>query len=267
MPPQELPEVVLILAGSTFIILILLSLIVVSLLINQKRRFRNARELAEMKGTYEREVLRTQLETHLQTLAAISRELHDHVGTVVSMAIIHLQMLQAIELPTPATHKLNEVHDLLRESMMALRDLSQSINPDNMDKAGLIFALNKEIEKIKRINIFAIDFAVTGSEFPIDPYHQIIIFRIVQEAFHNIIKHAGATSVQVQMNYSDSTLGIAIKDNGVGFGRSPEVYLDSADNSGIKNMFKRAKLINATIDIQTSPNGGTTLQLVHRNRI
>jgi signal transduction histidine kinase len=261
--PQELPEVVLILIGSTFIILILIALIVVSLLINQKRKFRYSRDLADMKNSFEKEVLRTQLETQLQTLAGISRELHDNVGTTISMAVIHLQMLQQSSQSDHALNKLKEVDELLRESMGALRDLSHSINPENMDKTGLIAALNREIEKIKRIKLFALDLSVTGTEFSINPHHQIIIFRIIQEAFQNIIKHSRATSVQVELKYEDRKLFIAISDNGVGFSQGSDYFLNSAGNSGIKNMLKRASLIGAKMDIQSSMNAGTRLQLVH----
>jgi signal transduction histidine kinase len=262
--PQELPEVALILIGSTFIILILITLVVVSLLINQKRKFRYSRELGDMKSSFEKEVLRTQLETQLQTLAGVSRELHDNVGTLISMAIIHLQMLQQTEKADGTLVKLNEAGELLKESMGALRDLSHSINPENMDKAGLILVLNKEIEKMKRLKLFAIDFSVKGTEFSIDAHHQIIIFRIMQEAFQNIIKHSRATAIRVQVDYSDGKLAIQINDNGTGFSQSSQYFLDSAENSGIKNMIKRASLIGAKMEIHSTINGGTTLQLVHQ---
>ena len=118
--PQELSEVVLILVGSTFVILLLISLIIVALFISQKRKFRHRHELAVLKNTYEQEVLRTQLETQMQTFETISQELHDNVGTLVSMAMVHLNSTEST-----AVQRMHweETNKLLDEAMNILREV------------------------------------------------------------------------------------------------------------------------------------------------
>jgi len=76
---EKLSEVVLILIASTLIILILAILIVVALFINQRRNFKHRQDLSDLKNVYEREVLKTQLETQAHTFEVISQELHDNV--------------------------------------------------------------------------------------------------------------------------------------------------------------------------------------------
>src|SRR5690242_20981737 len=89
--PDKFSEVVLILVGSTFIILVLVVLVITVLFINQKRKFRHRLELSDLRNEYDRELLQAQLEIQSQTFETISRELHDNVGTLLSIAMVHLR--------------------------------------------------------------------------------------------------------------------------------------------------------------------------------
>src|SRR5215212_5152463 len=93
---EKLSEVTLILVGSTVIILMLTGLIVLSLFINQKRKFRYRQEKLEMKNNFNQEILRSHLEIQSQAFESISRELHDNVGTLISIAIVHIRSLGAL---------------------------------------------------------------------------------------------------------------------------------------------------------------------------
>lgn len=253
--PQELSEVVLILVGSTLIILALISLVVLALFISQKRKFRHKQEIVNLKNTYEQEVLKTQLEAQTQTFETISQELHDNVGTLVSMAMVHLKSNQSAY-----NQEAQETNKLLDEALDLLRDISRSINPDNIRKRGLEQSLRNELERVKRIKFIKTDYSITGKEFSIEPAKQIIFFRIVQEALNNVIKHSGGDSVNVQIIFNDPSVELTIKDNGKGFLYLPENG-DFVNKSGLLNMKKRAKMINAALLIQSEINKGTEIKL------
>ena len=111
---QGLSEVVLILVGSTLIILLLIGLIVLALFISQKRKFRYRQQLLDIKYQNEQEVLRAQLETQAQTFQTISQELHDNVGTIMSIAIVHSK---AAASALPDNKNLTESSKLLEEGL------------------------------------------------------------------------------------------------------------------------------------------------------
>lgn len=247
---------ILILVGSTSIILILAMLIVTALFISQKRKFRYRKELMEVKNNYEREVLRTQLETLSQTFEIISQELHDNVGTLISMAMVNLKMNNGDLL----LHQNREAEKLLDEAMSILRDISRSINPDNIQKIGLGKTIKNETDRLKRSRVFKVDFVLQGEEFSVEPQVQIIIFRIAQEALNNAIKHSGASLVTVTLQFNDPFLSVSIRDNGKGFIYQPNRG-DFMNHSGLINMNKRARLIDAKLTIFSELESGTMIQL------
>ena len=85
---------------------------------------------------------------------------------------------------------------------------------------------------------------------------ELILFRIVQEAINNIIKHSHATIVNITLEFSDQDLQIEIKDNGKGF----DVSLGNHEGSGLRNMRSRAELIGGTFQMRSS-NSGTIVSI------
>ncbi len=260
---DELSEVVLILVGSTLIILLLTGLIVFALFIGQKRRFLYRQQLTDIKYQYEQEVLKTQLETQAQTFETISQELHDNVGTLVSLAIVHLR--QTIEkdatVSISADKNLSESAKLLEEALTILRDISKSMNVDHITRIGLANAFREELNRIQRTKIFRTDYKLNGAEFSIAPQHQMIIFRIVQEALNNIVKHADGDFVAMTVSFESPRLEILIEDNGRGF--DTKTVQDSSNGSGLSNMVKRARIIDATLEISGANKKGTRVHLIY----
>jgi signal transduction histidine kinase len=250
---EKLSEVVLILIGSTLTTLILATLIILSVFIGQRRKFRHRKELIEMKSNYDKEVLRTQLETQMQTLETISRELHDNVGTLISMAMVHLKS-------TENTRQTTEANQMLDEAMEILRDISRSINPDNIQKRGLSQSIRNELDRIRKSGQYKTNFTSEGVEFAIDPQNQVILFRIIQEALNNILKHARANEIQISLIFKEPKLSITIADNGQGFLFQPEQG-DSISHSGLANMTKRARLIGGSLEIKSKLNAGTIIEI------
>jgi two-component system NarL family sensor kinase len=100
---------------------------------------------------------------------------------------------------------------------------------------------------------------VQGTEKNIPDQHKLIAFRIVQEGFQNIIKHAGASDVKVAIRYLEDGMFITIFDNGVGF--DPETALNKREGLGIQNILRRAMLVGGKAEILSKPGEGTTLQI------
>ncbi len=253
---EKISEVVLILIGSTLIIVILSILIIVAVFISQRRKFRHRKQLIELKANHDKEVLNTQIETQTQTLETISRELHDNVGTLVSMAMVHLKSLPANNIRDNTL----EATKLLDEVMDTLRDIARSINPENIRRRGLAQAIQNELDRLKRTRLFATKFTADGEEFPIDSQTQVILFRIVQESLNNVIKHSQATQVEVSLKFAAAILTVSIRDNGKGFDYASRRG-DDLSHSGLLNMKKRAALIGAEFSVESQPLQGTLVRI------
>jgi signal transduction histidine kinase len=258
---EKLSEVTLILFGSASIILLLTGLIVLSLFINQKRKYRFRQEKSEMKNNFDRELLRSHLEIQSQAFETISRELHDNVGTLISIAIVHIRSLD-IGIHGNEQQKLTEADSLLNEAMVTLRDISKSINPENIKRLGWQKSFIAELDRIRKTNLFIVHYSEEGDPFTIELQKQIIIFRILQETLNNIVKHSGGTHINVNICFSNSGVIITIKDDGKGF--QQELTDLSMQGAGIKNMRARAAMLPATLDIESRAEAGTVVTLTYK---
>jgi hypothetical protein len=259
--PDKLSEVILIMVGSTMIILALTSLVVTSLVISRKRKFRHNMEMADLKNTYERELLRVQLEIQAETFQTISRELHDNVGTLLSIATVHVRSVTESH-NRNETKKMEEVQGLLNEAMDILRDISKSLNPETITTLGWQKSFFNELQRIGRSNVFSIKTSVRGVPFEIEPAKQILLFRILQETINNIVKHAEATEVYVDLVYEENGMNINIADNGKGFSEEGAV----PEGSGLKNMRARASMLPANLRINSHSGKGTVMNIyINRN--
>jgi signal transduction histidine kinase len=104
----------------------------------------------------------------------------------------------------------------LVKAIVDLGDLSKGMNSELIINQGLIEALKKEIKRLTELNLFELDYSVAGNPVFMDSQKELVIFRIIQEAFNNIIKHARATSVRLKLEYDFDQINVLIADNGKG---------------------------------------------------
>lgn len=206
-----------------------------------------------MKDNFQQELLRTQLEIQEQTFKTISQEIHDNIGQVLSLAKLNLNR---VEMENPHVEsRINDARDLVSKAIQDLRDLSRTLNTENIVSIGLMKAIEMELAMIEKTGLVQTRWQVAGQVLRLEPQKELILFRIVQEALHNIIKHAQATFVSVQAIFKENALQLSISDNGRGF--------DSAggemQGSGLRNMQSRARLIGAEWRINSVRQGGTQI--------
>ena len=131
-----------------------------------------------------------------------------------------------------------------------------------MVEMGLLRSVEYELELIKRTGALETFFKVEGKSYRLEQQQELILFRIVQEILHNIIKHAKATLVDVQVQFEPELFTLTVTDNGIGFDASK---LEAADYTGfglgIRNMHNRAKMINTNFTLHSIPQKGVTITL------
>ncbi|WP_428742622.1 sensor histidine kinase [Tenacibaculum sp.] len=204
-------------------------------------------ERAENKKRYEREIAEAQIEIREETLRNISWELHDNIGQLLTLAKIQLQH--------SSPESIGEISEIIAKSLTEVRALSKVINPDFINNVKLKDALKLEIERFNRLNYIDASLEVKGEEQEINQKHGIVIFRILQEFFSNTIKHSKGSKLMVFLNYSEDSIQIEAKDDGVGF----EMDRVRLKGIGLQNIKARAKLINAEAKFISEPQKGTSL--------
>jgi len=235
------------------LIIVIMAIIFFSTFIKRKNRLVLERFEAEQK--FENELSNSRLEIQEQTFKNIAWELHDNVGQLLSVANIQLNMLSGAVAPSHAA-QLDETKGIVSESLKEIRNLSRGLNKDVILNNGLVASVQTEMQRFNRMNFLEAKLEIEGQECCINSKDEIIIFRIIQEFFSNVIKHAKANNLFVNLSFQPNKLVVSAKDNGIGFD------LDRVKaNSGLLNMKSRAELINATLEIESKPAGGVLLTL------
>jgi len=252
-------DVVIFLVITTIIILLLVGLIVLLIYLYQKKQITHQEKLEEIKYCHERHNLETRLEIQEDTFQHIAREIHDNINLSLTLAKLHLNTLDLQE-KEKAAEQVNNAVDLLTQSIANLRDISRSLNSELVANSGLIKAIESEISRIHKTGLFEIELSVIGDPVYLDTQKELVIFRIVQEAFNNIIKHARATKCNVLLNYQDDLLEIQVSDNGVGFQLTNKEMPVQPGKAGLVNMRTRTKMIGGSMKIDSAALSGSLLQ-------
>lgn len=235
---------------SVVILLVLVAVIIVLFTVFVRRKNKLIQEQQDAKKVFDQELAETQIEIREETLRNISWELHDNIGQIMTLAKIQAQL--AREKP----ELIVEVAETIGNGINELRALSKLINPEAMRSMSLEDAIGLELERFNRLKFIKADLVIDGKKKTIQPDSQIIIFRILQEFFSNTIKHSKASTLHVSLDYNENHLIVKVIDNGIGFEESKEFM-----GIGLKNMKKRAELINSDLEIKSIKNEGTSLIL------
>ena len=247
--------------GGTIAFLILAGFVIFFLVMYMRRKTKNMLEKQQMKSEFSQTLLQTQLEIQEQTLKNISQEIHDNIGQALSLAKLNLNTMPATN-DEALQQKILNSKELVSKAITDLRHLSRSLDTDYVQEMGLQRAIEYEMEMIKKTGTIDTSLIVEGSLFRLDKQKELILFRIVQETFNNIIKHAGAKTLTVNINYAPALFTLAIIDDGKGMDLQP--LSEEKNNNfglGIGNMQSRAKLIGADFKMASSLGKGTEVKI------
>ncbi len=252
-------DLTLFILASTVLILLLAGFTVTILFLYRKKQLAYFKTIEELRLDYEKNLLHTQLEIQEQTLQHISREIHDNINLSLTLAKLNLNTFDWNR-PAKAKNKIDTSLQQISKAIVDLSDLSKGMNSELIINQGLIEVLKKETTRLRDLNLFELDYVVTGNPVFMDSQKELVIFRIIQEAFNNIIKHARATSVKLSLEYNFDHINVLIADNGRGFCKDVvEQNKTKESRAGLNNMQKRAALFNGRTIIDSAPDSGTSI--------
>ncbi|MEC5144247.1 sensor histidine kinase [Chitinophaga sp. 212800010-3] len=225
------------------------------------RYYKKSKEYVEktflLKQSFEHNLLQARLEVQEQTFNTISQEIHDNVGQLLSLAKVQLSIAEQSE--TADKPLLSDIKSNLSNALNDLRDIAKSLNSDRIRQLTLAQIIEEELQRISRWGSIRYHLQVSGAEQPLSEQTKTILFRVVQECFQNILKHANATQINTDLDYTVPYLHIKITDNGVGFLQHQSNEIRSG--IGLNNIKTRVALINGTIHISSTEGKGAAVTL------
>ena len=203
-----------------------------------------------------RELVQKLIAARESTLHHISRELHDEFGQILT-AMGSMLGRAGKHAPEGSSLRaeLREINELAQSTLNNVRSLSQALHPSILDEAGLETTLEWDLPTIERQVGISIAYERSGHAPPLDGTAGIHVYRVVQEALNNVVKHSGADRAWVRLRHEVDRLEVEIEDHGRGFGDL------SGRGLGLVAMRERADLLGGTIEFLTPPQGGTLVRL------
>ncbi|HWE49947.1 MAG TPA: sensor histidine kinase [Bryobacteraceae bacterium] len=186
----------------------------------------------------------------------ISRELHDEVGQVLSAIMLGLGNLRsAIERDDSgeALQQLQLVQDMTQRNANVVRNISLLLRPTMLDDLGLLPALKWLAREVSRTSGINVDVAAEGDVEELPEDHRTCIYRVVQEAVNNAVRHSGTRQIKIRVQQNSSRIRVSIQDDGKGFEPSKEAGL------GILGMGERIARLGGSISLDSERGRGSII--------
>jgi len=218
-----------------------------------RRLFAQLNDLSRQRSELAQKLISTQE----STLRHISRELHDEFGQILT-AVGALLGRAEKQMPegSAVREDLREVRDIAQQTLENVRSLSQALHPIMLDETGLESTVDWYIPMMEKQTGLAIRYQKFGDSFSVDGSAGIHIYRILQEALNNVVRHSGAREAWIRLRFSEDALHLEVEDHGGGFAEEP-----ARPGIGLVAMRERAQLLNASIEIAQPTEGGTLIRL------
>jgi signal transduction histidine kinase len=201
------------------------------------------------------DALRRVVNAQEQERRRLARELHDETGQALTSILLGLKPLEEALAGRPAAAALAALRELVVSALQDVRRLAVELRPAVLDDFGLIPALERLTESFAEQSGVRVDFHSTLGETRLGSDVESSLYRVVQEALTNIVKHADAKNVSVSVVRRGSGVAAVIEDDGAGF----DPHLVREEGIGILGMRERLALLDGRLEIESRKGAGTTV--------
>ncbi len=189
----------------------------------------------------------------------MAKDLHDGLGGMLSGVKLSLGAMKGnIILSEANTRLFASVLDQLDHSINEMRRVAHNMMPEALVKLGLQQAVQDYCDGLNESNNLKFNTQFYGLEKRLDTATEIVVYRIVQELLNNVVKHADASEVLVQLMRHEKNLNITIEDNGRGFIVNE---VDSKRSVGLNNVRSRVDYLKGQLDVKSTPGAGTSIHI------
>ena len=191
----------------------------------------------------------------------ISLELHDDASQRVAAILVRLRLARGLEDPEAKDAVLEEVRRELAETADGLRRYAQGLRPPALDELGLGPAIESHVRHIAEAAVAPVEVETGGVGRLESPEAELALYRIVQEAITNALRHSSARKIEVRLEWWNGAVVATVEDDGVGF--DVEKVLSRADDAhglGLFGMQERAEYVGGRVEIASREGQGTTVR-------
>lgn len=188
----------------------------------------------------------------------IAGDLHDGVGQMLSAALMNLNgLFSKLNLPNGTNLQAEQALALVNESYDEMRSISHQMMPNALIKSGLASAVKEFIGKLDKDKL-KVTLETVGLNERLDEQTETVIYRVIQETVNNVVKHAQASKLDIQIIKDEEGIAVTIEDNGKGFDKSK---VDVKGGIGLSNIYSRVEFLKGTVDIDSTEGKGTLVAI------
>ena len=219
-------------------------------------RVRLEKELALQQRLKQQQITEVVLGAQERERFELGQELHDNINQILATSKLYLDV--AIEEREPRIELLAKSRNNISMAIEEIRRLSKELITPSLNDLGLIQSIKELIRSIQMVKKMKIRLTISGlDENALLPEQKINVYRIIQEQLNNILKHAQASSVSIELNKQREQIRLCVEDDGKGF--DPRMRRNGV---GISNIMSRAELYNGKVEIDSSPGKGCKLEVI-----
>ncbi len=189
----------------------------------------------------------------------LSREIHDGPAQMMANVLLRSDLIERTyreKGPELAFQEIKSLKEMVRDALTEVRRIIYDLRPMALDDLGLIPTLRKYLETTQEYNKgIKLSFESNGNEVRLPGNYETAIFRLVQEAITNAVRHGKASEIEVKVEWLKTHVNMIVKDNGTGFDQS----IVKNQSFGLLGMKERIELVNGEFFINSSPGNGTML--------
>jgi signal transduction histidine kinase len=239
----------------TGIFILVAGFLVSYILYFSKRKQKYLKDKMEMQKLFENELLKTQLEAQEQTLNKVGEELHDNICQLLSSTKLLLGLTERKLTTIPDSLKI--ASETLSKAIHEIRAVSKSMNKEWLHQFNLVENLNLEVERIRQSQAIAMTLNYNEKFISVDVNSQLMLFRVIQEAIQNSLKHANGETVVIDIDSQPDKIVIKVIDDGKGI----DFLQNEPSGVGMLNMKKRVSIIGGQIEFLKSEPSGTEIRM------
>jgi signal transduction histidine kinase/ligand-binding sensor domain-containing protein len=239
----------------------LLALVAVAAVIGLifKRRLDQAHRARRAQEAFSRRLIDSQE----QERKRIAAELHDSLGqNLLVIKNYALMGLNTASSENPTREHLTEISDAATLSIEEVRQIAHNLRPYQLERLGLTNTLQTMLRQIANASDIGFTFEVDQIDNLLSKDKEISLYRIVQEAVNNILKHSGASEASIRIKRTGDEIQMTIADDGRGFTLEPASQAEAQKRGfGLTGSAERVRMLGGTQTIQTAPGEGTTIHI------
>lgn len=194
----------------------------------------------------------------------LARELHDDTAQALIALAQQVEMAQKtlIRDPARAAERLVQVREMLAETLAGVRRFSRDLRPIYLEDLGFLPAVQMLVREAGQQQNLQVECTTSGMVQRLPPDLELAAYRIVQEALNNVLRHAQASTLRVEIRFEDESLALTVRDNGQGF-QPPDLpdALARSGHFGLMGIQERALLYGGMLAIRSMPGEGTEIEV------